>query len=75
MRVTCQSLLHTGTTSERVKVASSVSPLCLCCFHVSDPEEEEVDALCQAGSSLAVVEFPRKRKGGEAEERSGSAVA
>uniref|UniRef100_H2S3K3 Basic helix-loop-helix ARNT like 2 n=1 Tax=Takifugu rubripes TaxID=31033 RepID=H2S3K3_TAKRU len=35
----------------------------------ADAEEEDVDALCQAGSSLAVVELPRKRKGGEAEER------
>lgn len=50
-----------------------LSHLCPGCSHVSEPaaaaEEEETEALCQAGPSLAAVELPRKRKGSDAEAR------
>lgn len=65
MRVTCGP----RTASRSPEAASP-----LCPFLPSDTQEEEADALCQAGSSLAAVELPRKRKGGVAEERSGGAL-
>lgn len=55
-------------------ILDGVSRLCPGCSRVSDPAVEDAEAHCQAGSSLVAVELPRKRKGGDVEERSDSHV-